>query len=59
MIYLPPYLIQGTHRFTENDINEQTQDYLDLLRFLSGENFNLDELNKFETINEFIKHKKN
>jgi glutathione-regulated potassium-efflux system ancillary protein KefG len=59
MIYLPPYLIQGTHRFTENDIDEQTQDYLDLLRFLSGENFNLDELIKFETINEFIKHKKN
>ncbi len=59
MIYLPPYLIQGTHRFTENDIDEHASNYIKILKDLTDNRFELDELIKYETINEFIKHNNN
>jgi glutathione-regulated potassium-efflux system ancillary protein KefG len=54
MIYLPPYLIQGTHRFTEKEIEDHSKKYIGLLKDLSKDMFKIDELLKYETMNEFL-----
>ena len=54
MIYLPPYLIQGTHRFTEKEIEDHAKNYIGLLKDLSKDMFKIDELLKYETMNEFL-----
>lgn len=54
MIYLPPYLIQGTHRLTEKEIDNHTEKYIQLLKDLSENKFKTEELIRFETINDFL-----
>ena len=54
MIYLPPYLIQGTHRLTEKEIDDYASKYIQLLRDLSEDKFKTEELIRFETINDFL-----
>lgn len=54
MIYLPPYLIQGTHRFTEKEIEDYASKYIQLLKDLSEDKFTIDELIKYETLNDFL-----
>jgi len=54
MIYLPPYLIQGTHRLTEKEIDDYTSKYIRLLKDLSEDKFKTDELLKHETMNNFL-----
>ena len=54
MIYLPPYLIQGTHRLTEKEIDDYTSKYIQLLKDLSEDKFKTEELIRFETINDFL-----
>jgi len=54
MIYLPPYLIQGTHRLTEKEIDNHTEKYIQLLKNLSEDKFKTEELIRFETINDFL-----
>lgn len=54
MIYLPPYLIQGTHRFTEKEIEDYASKYIQLLKDLSEDKFTTDELIKYETLNDFL-----
>jgi glutathione-regulated potassium-efflux system ancillary protein KefG len=54
MIYLPPYLIQGTHRLTEKEIDDFTSKYIQLLKDLSENKFQTEELIRFETINDFL-----
>jgi glutathione-regulated potassium-efflux system ancillary protein KefG len=54
MIYLPPYLIQGTHRLTEKEIDDYTSKYIQLLKDLSEDKFKLNELLNHETMNDFL-----
>ena len=54
MIYLPPYLIQGTHRLTENEIEDHADSYIKLIKDLSKDKFKTDELIKHETMNDFF-----
>ena len=54
MIYLPPYLIQGTHRLTEKEIDDYTSKYIQLLKDLGEDKFKTEELIRFETINDFL-----
>ena len=54
MIYLPPYLIQGTHRLTDKEIDNHTEKYIQLLKDLSEDKFKTDELLKHETMNDFL-----
>lgn len=54
MIYLPPYLIQGTHRLTEKEIDDYASKYIQLLKDLSEDKFKTEELIRFETINDFL-----
>lgn len=54
MIYLPPYLIQGTHRLTEKEIDNHAEKYIQLLKDLSEDKFKTEELIRFKTINDFL-----
>lgn len=53
MIYLPPFLIQGTHRFSEKEIEKYANSYIQLLKDLSEDKFKTDELIRYETFNDF------
>jgi glutathione-regulated potassium-efflux system ancillary protein KefG len=55
MIYLPPYLIQGTHRFTEKEIEAHSHKYIQLLKDLSEDKFRTEDLLGYETLNDFLK----
>jgi glutathione-regulated potassium-efflux system ancillary protein KefG len=54
MIYLPPYLIQGTHRFTDKEIDDYAGKYIQMLKDLTEDKFRTDELLKHETMNDFL-----
>ncbi len=54
MIFLPPYLIQGTHRFTVNEIEDYAGKYIQLLQDLSEDRFPIREMVKFDTMNDFL-----
>lgn len=54
MIYLPPYLIQGTHRLTDKEIDEFGAKYIQILKDLSEDKFKTDELLKHEMMNDFL-----
>lgn len=54
MIYLPPFLIQGTHRLTENEIENHANKYRQLLKDLCEDKFNINDLLGYETFNEFL-----
>ena len=54
MIYLPPYLIQGTHKFTEKEIENHANTYKHILKNLSIDKFKTNELIQYETFNDFL-----
>jgi len=54
MIYLPPYLIQGTHKFTEIEIENHANTYKHILKNLSIDKFKTNELIQYETFNDFL-----
>ena len=54
MIYLPPYLIQGTHKFTEIEIENHANTYKHILKNLSVDKFKTNELIQYETFNDFL-----
>ena len=54
MIYLPPYLIQGTHKFTEKEIEKYADTYKHILKDLSIDKIKTDELIQYETFNDFL-----
>lgn len=53
MTYLPPYLIQGTHRMREDDIEVQARNYADFLTKLTEGKIQPDDLLQFSTISEY------
>lgn len=55
MTYLPPYLIQGTHRFGKKEIDLFSGEYLLLLQNLTMDKYNLSEILRYETMNDFLK----
>ncbi len=54
MIYLPPYLIQGTHKLTGNEIETYAAEYHQFILNLSQEKIDLDDLLKYETTNDYL-----
>jgi glutathione-regulated potassium-efflux system ancillary protein KefG len=54
MIYLPPFLIQGTHRLTEKEIDGYASNYIQLLKDFSEDKFSINDLLGFETFNDFL-----
>ena len=54
MIYLPPYLIQGTHKLTGNEIETYAAEYHKFILNLGQEKIDLNDLLKYETSNDFL-----
>jgi len=54
MIYLPPYLIQGTHKLTKDEIESFAGMYHQFLTDLSQEKIDLIDLLKYETTNDYL-----
>ena len=54
MIYLPPYLIQGTHKLTGTEIETYALEYHQYLSDLSQEKIDFNDLNKYETTNDYL-----
>jgi glutathione-regulated potassium-efflux system ancillary protein KefG len=54
MRYLPPYLIQGTHRMTEADIDQAAQRYRQLLTWLHDDRIDRRALETAETLNDAL-----
>jgi len=54
MIYLPPYLVHGTHRLSEQEIERFAAEYLELLKMLRDESFDAARLLQCENCNQFL-----
>jgi len=54
MIYLPPYAMQGTHRLTEEQLKLYGENYNKLLKALSDGFFDVDVMNEYEFMNDWI-----
>ena len=54
MIYLPPYLIQGTHKLTGNEIETYAAEYHLFLSELTRAKIDLNDLLKYETTNDYL-----
>lgn len=60
MIYLPPFVVHGTHKMNENEAIRYAETYADLLHFLIKNEINSEEINKNFYLNEwFLKTKSN
>ena len=54
MIYLPPYLLQGTHKLTGNEIETYASEYHQLLSDLTRTKIDFNALLKYETTNDYL-----
>ena len=54
MICLPPFLIQGTHRLDDDEIEIYAEQYLILLKNLSEDKYDYDEMIKYRVTNELL-----
>lgn len=56
MIYLPPFAVQGTYRLKESEFQESAALYRQLLQRLVRGEFSIDEILKYELLNDWIAH---
>lgn len=54
MIYLPPFVVHGTHRITVDDLKEEAQSYGKLLLKLVDGDFEIEEIKKYQYMNEWL-----
>jgi glutathione-regulated potassium-efflux system ancillary protein KefG len=54
MEYLPPYLIQGTHRMSEADIASAAEHYSELLTWLHDDRIDWSQAGHYATLNEAL-----
>ncbi len=54
MVYLPPYLVHGTHRLTDHEIEGFAQEYLELLQRLRDGSLDIENLLQCESCNQFL-----
>ena len=54
MNYLPPYVIHGTHRMNQDDINFQATQYSILLSALSEDKISVNEIGDINYLNELL-----
>jgi len=57
MLYLPPFVVHGTHRIAEEGILEAVQQYRTLLERLTADEFNPDHAAQFAYANDFLTEK--
>jgi glutathione-regulated potassium-efflux system ancillary protein KefG len=57
MIWLPPFVIHGTHRITDKERYDQASQYNEILRKLANGEFNVEELKSYSYLNDWITEK--
>jgi glutathione-regulated potassium-efflux system ancillary protein KefG len=57
MIWLPPFVIHGTHRINDSERKDQSELYNRILRRLAEGDFTVDELRTFSYLNDWISDK--
>jgi glutathione-regulated potassium-efflux system ancillary protein KefG len=58
MVYLPPFVIHGTHRIAPDEKASLANDYREILVRLASGEFNPDEIRKYEYLNGWIEAEK-
>jgi glutathione-regulated potassium-efflux system ancillary protein KefG len=58
MQYLPPFAIQGTHRLSQEAIEQQAGQYGKLLRSIAEGSFHYPDMLKFEYLNDWLTEQK-
>jgi glutathione-regulated potassium-efflux system ancillary protein KefG len=56
MEYLPPFVVQGTHRLTEAELNAAGKSYGKLIARLIEGNLDPEEMKKFEFLNDWLEN---
>jgi len=59
MEYLPPFVVQGTHRLTEDELQAAGESYGRLIEELVNGNFTTDEMKSFEFLNDWLAETQN
>lgn len=54
MVYLPPYLVQGTHRLSNEELERYAAEYLALLQMLRDEVHDVKHLMSFNLLNDIF-----
>ena len=54
MNYLPPFFVHGSHRITPEDLEEHGKSFHEVIRKLSQEKINTDNLKNFDYLNDWI-----
>ena len=58
MYYLPPYVVHGTHLLSDNDLQDQADQYKELLISLRDDLFNFEDLESQEYLNDILETNK-
>jgi glutathione-regulated potassium-efflux system ancillary protein KefG len=56
MIYLPPYVVHGTHSITPESVRQHRQELHDILQDLQQENLNLNDIRSYNYFNDFYQN---
>ncbi|MGA0555893.1 NAD(P)H-dependent oxidoreductase [Larkinella sp. VNQ87] len=54
MIYLPPFVVHGTHRLTEEEMHQYARQYKSLLRMLTTDQLDVEDARTRQYLNEII-----
>jgi glutathione-regulated potassium-efflux system ancillary protein KefG len=54
MAWVPPYVVHGTHRLTEPQIEDEARRYGELVTRLADGRLNLDATSRFPTLNDAL-----
>jgi glutathione-regulated potassium-efflux system ancillary protein KefG len=55
MIFLPPYVIHGTHSITQEEVNQHRDEYYQLLDLLGDDQIDIEKARKLNYLNNFVK----
>lgn len=55
MIYLPPFVVHGTHRISKEELAYTSQHYRNMLSRLVNGNFSIDDIKRHPYMNDWIK----
>ena len=55
MIFLPPYVIHGTHSISEEEVKKHREIYYQLLNLLSDDKIDIEKSRKFDYLNDVVK----
>jgi glutathione-regulated potassium-efflux system ancillary protein KefG len=55
MIYLPPYVVHGTHSITEQDVENHRENYKKIIALLQNDKVETAKLRKLNYLNDYLK----